>query len=345
MIALSIGHATYDISVPLDNYPMENGKYYLKEKIEGCGGSATNMAFLLGKWNIETYFSGVIGYDDFGSFIKKEMEKAGIRTPFLETNFDKKTSTSFILNNNSNHSRTIFNIESEAFHLKKYEYDIVPDVIVIDGYEYAASKTAISKYPNAISIINASVANKEMTMLAREMKYIVGSLEFAESIANMKADFQNPVSLLTIYKRVKEKFPNNEIIITLHEHGALYCVNNEVKVMPTIKVAEIDRTGAGDIFRGAFAYALGRNYDLEKSVRIANIAAGLSTTKVGGNASIPLLSDVINYYEKQFGPVETIQKTDNQVSDAENVPQPEITNNTSSITNEINNNPTNIPQV
>lgn len=304
MIALSIGHATYDISVPLNNYPIENEKYLLKEKLENGGGSAYVAATLLGKWNAETYFSGVVGYDDFGTFLKKEIEKSGVRTSFLETSYDKKTATSFILMNQANHTRTIFNIEPEEYHLKKYEYDIKPDVIYTDGYEYAASKAAINKFGNAITIINASVASKELMALSREMKYIVCSLEFSEQVAGMKADFNNPVSLLTIYKRLKEHYPNNEIIITLNEHGALYCINKEVKVMPTIEVAEVDRTGAGDIFRGAFAYALGKNYDLEKSVRIANIAAGLSTTKTGGCLSIPMLSDVIKYYENKFGPVE-----------------------------------------
>lgn len=337
MTALCIGHITYDIILPLSAYPTENEKYKLKEKMESSGGSACNAAFLLNKWNIETFLSGVVGYDDLGTSIKKEIEKAGIRTSFIETSYDKKTSTSFILINNENHTRTIFNIEPEEFHLKKYEYDINPDIIYLDGYEYAASKAAITKYPNAISVFNASVATKEMLALAREMKYIVCSLDFVESVAGMKADFNNPVTLLTIYKRVKERFPNNEIIITLGSHGALYCLNNEVKVMPTINVAEVDRTGAGDIFRAAFAYALGKNYDLEKSVRIANIAAGLSTTKVGGNLSIPILSDVIQYYESKFGQIESIPPTEKE--NAQEVAQEETQNSTSNATDSQANSP------
>ncbi len=333
MVALCIGHTTYDISVPLDSYPVENGKYYLKERLESSGGGAANAAYLLGKWNIETYFSGVVGYDDFGTNIKKDMEKAGIRTQFLETSFDKKTSTSFILINQANRTRTIFNIEPEEFHLKKYEYDIEPTVILMDGYEYAASKAAINKFPNAISILDASVASKELTTLAREMKYVVCSKDFVENVSGMKIDFNNPVTLLTIYKRVKEKYPNNEIVITLGAQGALYCMNNEVKVMPTINVTEVDRTAAGDIFRGAFAYALGKKYDLEKSVRIANIAAGYSTSKIGGNQSIPMLSEVIQYYESKFGPIEPqITEPNNQTEPQailypnENIPKdPNIT--------------------
>ena len=34
MKALCIGHTTYDISLPVNGYPLENGKYYLKEKFE-----------------------------------------------------------------------------------------------------------------------------------------------------------------------------------------------------------------------------------------------------------------------------------------------------------------------
>ena len=71
MIALSIGKSTYDTTVPVEQYPIENSKNLIKEKLESSGGSGSNVAYLLGKWNTESYFAGVVGYDDFGSFIKK----------------------------------------------------------------------------------------------------------------------------------------------------------------------------------------------------------------------------------------------------------------------------------
>lgn len=309
MKALCIGHTTYDISVPVDGYPVENGKYQLKEKLESSGGGASNAAFLFAKWNVETYFSGTIGYDDFGTFIKKEMEKFGVRTSFLETSYDKKTSTSFILINKQNNTRTIFNIEPEEYHLKKYEYDIVPEVIYMDGYEYSASVSAINKYQSAISVLDASLPTKNLLAMARDVKYLLCSIEFAEGVAGTKIDFNNPVTLLTVYKRIKDRYPKNEIIITLKKYGALYCVNNEVKQMPPLSISEVDRTAAGDIFRAAFAYGIGSGYDIEKSVRIANIAAGLSTGKMGGKDSIPTLSEVIQNYESRFGPMNYVEQT------------------------------------
>lgn len=323
MKTLCIGHTTYDISVPIDGYPIENGKYQLTDKMESSGSGASNAAFLLSKWNVETYFSGVIGYDDFGTFIKKEMEKAGIKTAFLETSYDKKTSTSFILINSQNHTRTIFSIEPEEYHLKKYEYDMNPDAIYMDGYEYSASITAMNKYPNAISVLDASLPTKNLIALARDAKYLLCSIEFAEGISNTKIDFSNPVTLLTVYKRVKDRYPKSEIIITLKQYGALYCMNNEVKQMPPLSVSEVDRTGAGDIFRAAFTYAIALGYDIESSVRIANIAAALSTSKMGGKESIPLLSEVIQNYENRFGPMKQEQKPQEDLSKT-NIEEPKI---------------------
>lgn len=241
-----------------------------------------------------------------------------IKSPFIETSYDKKTSTSFILINNTTHTRTIFNIEPEEFHLKKYEYDIDPNVIYIDGYEYSASTTALNKYQKAISVMDASAPTKEMMALAREVNYILCSIEFAEGVAGAKIDFNNPVTLLTVYKRVKERYPNNEIVITLKEKGALYCINNEIKQMPPLSVKEIDRTGAGDIFRAAFTYAIGQGYDLEKAIRVANIAGGLSTSRLGGKDSIPILSEVIQNYESRFG---AIAASNTQTQAAQQPPQ------------------------
>lgn len=311
MIALSIGKTSYDTTVPMSSFPTENTKNIVTEKIESSGGSACNVAHLFGKWNAEAYFSGVVGYDDSGAFIKKDLDASHVSTAFLETNYERKTTTSFILVNNANTSRTVVMVEPEVFHLKKNEYDIAADIVYSDGYEYSASVVAFNKYPLAVSVLGASLDNgsdpKEVLALAKHVKYLIVSLDFAESLTKLKTYFNNPQTLLSLYKELKERYPNQQIVVTLKNMGAMYQIGEEVKVMPTIQVKEVDRTGAGDIFDGAFCYALGRKYDLEKSIRIANIAAGLSTAKHGAKASIPTLSEVIQYYEQKFGPLEEVQ--------------------------------------
>ena len=51
-------------------------------------------------------------------------------------------------------------------------------------------------------------------------------------------------------------------------------------------------------FAGAFVYGLTRNLPLEKCLKIANIAAGMSVKKVGASNSIPDVEEVYKIYEK-----------------------------------------------
>ena len=121
----------------------------------------------------------------------------------------------------------------------------------------------------------------------------------------MKFDFNNPQSLVNVYTKLQNKYPNANIVVTLEEHGALYQVNNQIKIMPGLKCNAVDTTGAGDIFHGAFVYGLANGFDMEKIITLANIAGGLSVQKMGSRLSVPTLSEVLDYYTKKMGMVQT----------------------------------------
>lgn len=302
MKVLCIGHASYDISCPVDDYPTENIKYRLNEVYEAGGGPACNGAYLLGKWGIETYFAGAVGADDYGTKIKKELEGVRVNTSYLETNYEKSTSVSFILINKKTGSRTLFNISKDYPQLKKYEYTDEPDIILADGHEYNATMTALNKYPNAVSVIDAGRPTPEVLEICKHIKHIVCSLSFAEAVTKIKADFNNPTTLVSIFVELKKKYPNSNVVVTLEDKGALYSIEDQIKVMPGIKMEVKDTTGAGDIFHGAYVYGLACNYPLEKVITYANIAAGISVSNYGGRLSIPALNEVINYYNQKFPP-------------------------------------------
>ncbi len=307
MKVLCIGHSSWDITVPVDDYPTENVKYRFNEKYAAGGGPAGNAAYLLGKWGVDTVIATSIGSDDYGTKIKKEFQSVNVNTDYVETSYEKDTSFSFILVNKKNGSRTVFNVTSEHLPLKKLTYEFTPDIILTDGHDYATSQNAISKYPHAISVIDAGRPVQEVIELCKYIKYIVCSKEFAETVTGLKMDFNNPQTLVNVYTKLQNKYPNSNIVITLESHGALYQVNNQIKIMPGLKCNVVDTTGAGDTFHGAFVYGLANNFDMEKVITLANIAAGLSVQKMGSRLAIPALSDVLDYYTKKMGATQTAQ--------------------------------------
>src|SRR5690554_5449475 len=107
MKILCLGHAAYDITVPLDEYPDENTKNRVDTRVECGGGPASNAAYLLGKWGMDVYFAGVVGNDEYGRIIKQEFESVNVNTEYLELSSKYRTTSSFIVANKSNGSRTI----------------------------------------------------------------------------------------------------------------------------------------------------------------------------------------------------------------------------------------------
>ena len=297
MKILSIGHVTYDTTFETDYFPLENTKNRFHDKEEYVGGPASIAALLLAKWNEEVDIAGIVGNDDYGKKVKKEFTINHVGVNYLSLDDNATTSHSFVLANKTNGSRTIFCYTSNKSHLKPFELDYKPDIILLDGYEYEASKKLLNTYPDAISVIDAGKDKKEVIELAKMVNYLVCSLEFAEKVTGIKADFTNKQTLGNIYTNMEAMFKNN-VVITLEALGCMYRSGDQIKVMPSIKVKTIDSTAAGDIFHGAFVYGLAQKYDFEKVLKFANIAGALSVTRVGGYRSIPTLKEMNEIYEQ-----------------------------------------------
>lgn len=299
--ALCIGHAAYEIYIQVDEYPKENTKSRFINKIGCGGGSAANISYMLSKWGLSSTFAGVIGNDVYGSRIKKEFESVGSDTRFIETSFNKDTTLSFVIvNPNNMGSRTLFNVADEYVKLTHFDFDFQPDLIVSDGHDPYASKTTIDRFPKAITIIDAERFVPDVCDVAKKCQYMICSKEFAELATNLKIDYANTSTIVNVYDELRKKFDHQNIIITLDEKGAVYQINNQIKVSPSLMIKPVDTTGAGDIFRAAFAYSIVKDNDFEKAIKIANIAAGLSIQTIGTRLSIPKLEDVTKIYEKSI---------------------------------------------
>jgi ribokinase len=298
---LSIGHLTYDINLLLDSYPIEGSKTSTKEIVSCSGGSANIVAYALAKWNMESYISGVLGYDEYGNAMRKDMEENKVHTNYLDTNYDIKTPTSYILSSKQNKTKTIVTAQKDDISIRKYEYDQDMDCVIADGHEYNASVYAFNKYANAISILNAKTPRKALLDFFKYAKYVVCSLEVAEAMTGIKVDFNSPITMSNVYKKIKDRYPNIKLLIRMEGKGCIYEINGEIKVLADLKDDGLDRTGTHDVFVASVAYGLTNKYDLETTIRLATIASSLAKKNIGATLAIPLLSDVISFYESKFG--------------------------------------------
>ncbi len=297
---LCIGNASYDNNILMDEFIKEGANLWFDNK-NGCGGgTAANIAYSLAKWGVDTTFAGVVGNDVNGNRIKGEFSEVKIDVRFIEMSFEKDTMLNVNLINKSNGEATTIALADEFSKLKKYDYDFNPDLIVSDGYDCYATKSAISRFPKALTLLRPKFATSEVLDLIKFMKHVICPLSVAEKISGAKVDFNNMSTLATLYYKFKAKVQHAQIVITLGEHGALYSVDGEIKISPAIKTAVVDTNGAGDVFAAAYAYVITAGGDFEKAIKYGNIAASLSVSELGIRKSIPSMDQIEKLYVQNY---------------------------------------------
>jgi sulfofructose kinase len=289
--ALCIGHASWDLCMLVDIYPPENTKTQTEQLIESGGGPAANAAWLLRRWGIPTAIAALVGDDDYGCRAIAELQQAGIDCSLIERCPAHLTPVSFILANSTNGSRTIVNrrVPARSLQLPREKLTVLePRLLLFDGHELEASYSAMEAFPGALTVLDAGSLLEGMLALAQRVDYLICSERFAGQVTG---DTEVHLHWQRCLKELREL--NNKVaIVTLGEGGVIFDDGREKGLLAALPVRAVDSTAAGDIFHGAFAFALLRGESLIAALRFATVAAGLSVQRFGGRTSVPELSEV-----------------------------------------------------
>jgi sugar/nucleoside kinase (ribokinase family) len=87
------------------------------------------------------------------------------------------------------------------------------------------------------------------------------------------------------------------LCVTLGWRGSMLLDRDQLYRVAAPTVQVVDATGAGDVFRGAFIYALLRGERPVDILRVANAAAALSCTREGALDSVPRRPEVEEFLE------------------------------------------------
>jgi sugar/nucleoside kinase (ribokinase family) len=80
---------------------------------------------------------------------------------------------------------------------------------------------------------------------------------------------------------------NKPFVITLGELGSLIYDGNNIDLVAPLTIQAVDTLGAGDIYRGAFAFGRLQGWSLARCASYANVAAALQCTKLGNATAVP----------------------------------------------------------
>src|SRR5262249_34559009 len=109
--------------------------------------------------------------------------------------------------------------------------------------------------------------------------YLVASTEFPERWTSER----DPLRALEL---IQNEYRMPVAAMTLGQHGALARVGGSFLYSPGFIVDCVDTTGAGDVFHGAFCYAVLEELPIRESLEFANAMAALNCTRFGARGGL-----------------------------------------------------------
>lgn len=260
-------------------------------KKQQCGGSAANTAIASAQFGAATFYSCKVAKDPIGNFYFQDLMDNGVHSNLkyqdreegitgkclvLITPDAERTMNTF-LGITSTISKT--QVDPEAIRHSKYMYMEGYLVASPTGREAAIQARRIAEAAGVKTALTFSDVN--MVKFFRDgLKEMIGDgidlLFCNESEACAFTDCDNTMAAREKLKSIAKTF-----VITLGEKGALIFDGKEfINVEPNPTKA-IDTNGAGDMYAGAFMYALTHNHDYTSAGKLASMASSRVVSQFG----------------------------------------------------------------
>jgi len=91
------------------------------------------------------------------------------------------------------------------------------------------------------------------------------------------------------------RFHCRVVAVTRGRAGVSWYENGSLNSLAAYSVDVVDTTGAGDVFHGAYALAIGGGLGVADAMSFASAAAALKCTRAGGRAGIPTIDDCVEF--------------------------------------------------
>ncbi len=115
--------------------------------------------------------------------------------------------------------------------------------------------------------------------------YLVASSEFPAAWTGVNDPFR-------ALETIQNEYGMKVAAMTLGAHGALARCGGQFLYSPAFVVNCVDTTGAGDVFHGAFCYAVLRGMGMREALEFSNAMAALNCTALGARGGIRGLEEV-----------------------------------------------------
>ena len=296
---LGLGAVAVDDLIFVASYPPPDAKARVMRRERHCGGLTATALVAAARLGARCAYAGVLGREALSDFAATCLEQEGIDVSCAQRTPSARPVYANIIVDQRHGTRNIFfdleqvvgaSVRTPAGLIRSCRVLFV-DHVGVPGMVRAARLARQAGIPVVADLEDDS--DPRFQQLLALADHLILSRDFARAITGARSPAQAVRKLARPDRQVA--------VVTCGEEGCWYLAQGEAvpRHQPAFKVKAVDTTGCGDVFHGAYAYALARGMGLEERIRFAAATAALKATKPGGQAGIPSLAAVRRFLNNE----------------------------------------------
>lgn len=282
---VGVGLNATDTLLIVPKFPAYAGKAWIEEEVLSPGGQVASAIVTCARLGLRCKYVGTVGDDERGRVQMESLREAGIDISDVHVRRDCGNQSAYIIIDRGTGERTVLWRRPECLRLDPVE--IRTEMITgarllhIDGHDTPAVERAarIARSASIPVTVDVDTVYHGFDRVLPYVDYLITSSEFPLNWTSER----DPFRALTL---IQEEYGMRVAAMTLGAHGALARAEGRFVYSPAYVVNCVDTTGAGDVFHGAFCYAVLEGMPLREALDFSNALAGLNCTAIGARGGI-----------------------------------------------------------
>ena len=294
---VGVGYCAVDYLGIVPRYADLDTKMEMSPFIKQGGGPAATAMVTVARLGGRASYVGKVGDDDFGRFMLDQLALEGVDTSQVGIEPGAESQFAFIVVDGETGKRTIYWTRSGVPSLRpdevKREHILSAKVLLVDGHDIQAAIEAAGWANEAgIPVVyDAGTARENTDLQFERTNYLAASRLFASAFTGENDPEKAARAMLGGRRKLSA--------VTLGDEGCVYATSDGLFHQPAFKVDTVDTTGAGDVFHGALAFGVLRDWPIPEIVEFASAVAAMKCTALGGRTAIPTLPQALTFLRER----------------------------------------------
>lgn len=292
-----VGSNMVDLVTYIDRMPQAGETVEAPEFEIGCGGKGANQAVAAAKLGSQVTMVTKVGDDLFGANTTHNLESFGIDTRHVAVVagrssgvapifVDQSGENSILIVKGANQDLKPADVDAAAADLQAAKLILLQTEIPLDTVRHTIRR---AKEWGVTTVLNPAPVPADLRLEDLDgLGYLIPNESELALLSGLPTGSEPQIEAAA---RALIARGIGRVIVTLGARGARLVTAEGMTQIPSVKVAPVDTTGAGDAFIGSFAHFLGASGDAVQALHLAALYAAHSVTRRGTQKSYASAED------------------------------------------------------